>query len=153
MPQLAIIVTLLVAIALQFLTGNFPVAFFAFPLNLILALLWAGLMFWLWKARRKSFFVTYMISKQATIVSIAGMLLYCMVIGFSGKRDLVNTWIFVFIFFFFQTTLMFVLFRGLRQFIHHIGLLIVVASAFWGAPDSDTLRFKADRDVPVRVVF
>ncbi len=48
MPQIIIIAFLIIALVLQLLTGDFPVTFFAFPLNLILAVLWAGAMFWIW---------------------------------------------------------------------------------------------------------
>ncbi len=153
MPQLVIIVLLLAAFALQFLTGDFPVVFFAFPLNLILALIWAGIMFWLWRTRKKSLFVIYMLSRQATVLAISGLLICCLVIGITGIRTLVHTWIFVLLLFFFQTVLLFVLFRGWRQFIHHIGLLIVTASAFWGAPDSGTLRLKAEKGFPVKEAY
>ncbi len=153
MPQLVIIILLLAAVALQLLTGDFPVAFFAFPLNLILALLWVGLMFLLWKTRRKSFFVTYMLTSQATILAISGLLLYCLVIGLTGNMELLRTWIFVFVLFFFQTVLLFVLFRGWRHFIRHAGLLIAVSSAFWGAPDSETIGLRAVRGTPVREAY
>ncbi len=153
MPQLTIIVFLIIALVLQFLTGDFPVSFFSFPLNLILALLWGGSMSWLWKSRRKSLFVTYMLSRQATVLAISGLLIYCLVIGFTGIRSLVNSWIFVFLLFFFQTVLLFVLFRGWRQFIHHIGLLITVSAAFWGAPDSETSGLRAVKGAPVREAY
>ncbi len=129
------------------------VTFFSFPLNLILALLWAASMLWLWKGSRKSLFVTFMLSKWATVSAIALLLIFCLIIGFTGNRDLVYTWIFIVILLYFQTVLVFVLFRGKRQFIHHIGLLIAVSSAFWGAPDSAEYRVRAVRDVPVREAF
>ncbi len=153
MPQIIIIAFLIIALVLQLLTGDFPVTFFAFPLNLILAVLWAGAMFWIWKKRKKSLFVIYMLSKQATVLAVSSLLIYCMIIGFTGVRTLVNSWIFVLVMFFFQTVLIFVLFRGLKQFLHHIGLLIAVSSAFWGAPDSETFRLKAVKDTPVQEAF
>ncbi len=129
------------------------ISFFSFPLNLILALLWAGSMLLLWKHKRKSLFVRFMLSKAATISAISLLLVYSLIIGFTGNRDLVFTWIFAIILLYFQTVLIFVLFRGRRQFIHHIGLLVAVSSAFWGTPDSSELRLKAVRDVPVREAF
>ncbi len=129
------------------------ITFFSFPLNLILALLWAGFMLLLWRHHRKSLFVRFMLSKTATISAISLLLIFCLIIGFTGNRDLVYTLLFAVILLYFQTVLVFVLFRGRRQFIHHIGLLIAVSSAFWGAPDSETLRVRAVKDVPVREGF
>ena len=63
MPYLILIIYLAVAFALQFLTGNIPFSFLAFPLNLILALIWASIMVSVWKMRRKSLFVEFMLSK------------------------------------------------------------------------------------------
>ena len=59
MPYLILIIYLAVAFALQFLTGNIPFSFLAFPLNLILALIWASIMVSVWKMRRKSLFVEF----------------------------------------------------------------------------------------------
>ncbi len=126
---------------------------FTFPLNLILALLWAGSLFLLRKNCGKSGFVRFMFSKAATISAIAVLLLFCIVIGITGKRDLVNTWLFAAVLFYFQTVLFFVMFRGKRQFFHHVGLLIAVSSAFWGAPDSETFRVRALEDVSVNEVL
>lgn len=126
--------------------------FFSFPLNLILALLWAGSMLWLWKSQRKSLFVRFMLSKAATISAISLLLIFCALIGLTGIRSLVHSWAFIAVLFYFQTVLLFVLFRGKRQFFHHIGLVIAVGSAFWGAPDSETFRLRAVKDIPVREV-
>ncbi len=129
------------------------ITFFSFPLNLILALLWAGSMFWLWRSRRKSLFVRFILSKAATISAISLLLVFSVIIGITGLRSLVHSWGFVAVLLYFQTVLFFVLVRGRRPFIHHIGLFIAVSSAFWGAPDSETYRMKAVRDIPVREAF
>ncbi len=128
-------------------------SFFAFPLNLILALIWAGSLFMLWKNRRQSGLIRFMLSKAATISAISLLLLCCIIIGLTGKRELVDTWIFAAVLLYFQTVLFFVLVRGKRQLFHHIGLLIAVSSAFWGAPDTETLRIRAEKDIPVREAF
>ncbi len=129
------------------------ITFFSFPLNLILALLWAASMLWIWKSARKSLFVRFMLSKAATISAISLLFAFCLVIGFTGNRSLVYSWAFAAVLFYFQTVLLFVLVRGRRQFIHHVGLLIAVSSAFWGAPDSDEFRLRAVKDTPVREAF
>ena len=70
MPYLILIIYLALALALQFLTGSFPVELIAFPLNLVLFFLWAFVLVLLWKSRRKSIFVRFMLDPGATYVAI-----------------------------------------------------------------------------------
>ena len=168
MPYLILIIYLAVAFALQFLTGNIPFSFLAFPLNLILALIWASIMVSVWKMRRKSLFVEFMLSKGATVSSIVLFLGFSLAIGISGQRELVSTWIFAAALLYFQTVLLFVILRGWRAqtatgarigavrwrfVLNHVGILLAVSSAFWGAPDTEVLRIRAIRDLPVREAF
>lgn len=165
MPYIVLISCLVIAIALQFLTGNFPVTFFAFPLNLIIAVLWLVIMVLLWKHKRKTLFVEFLLSRGATVTSITMFLLFSLIIGLTGIRSLAVSWVSVFILLYFQTVLLFVIFRGWREqtatgarlgsirwrfLLNHFGILLAVASAFWGAPDSETLRVRAIPDVAVR---
>ena len=85
MPYIILIICLVIALALQFLTGNFPVEIMAFPLNVICMLLWTGLMSLVWINGRKSMFVRFMISRGATLSSILLLALFCLVIGITGK--------------------------------------------------------------------
>lgn len=168
MTVIVLIIILASAFALQILTGSFPVDFFAFPLNLICALIWVSAVLWLWREKRKSMFVSYMISPAASISSIVLLLASCLVIGFTGQRWIVLSWVFIAILFYFMTVLAFVILRGWRsatptgarlgpvrwRFIFlHLGLLVTVSSAFWGAPDSQTYRMKAVQDVPSAEVY
>ena len=168
MPYLILIIYLAVAFALQFLTGNIPFSFLAFPLNLILALIWASIMVSVWKMRRKYLFVEFMLSKGATVSSIVLFLGFSLAIGISGQRELVSTWIFAAVMLYFQTVLLFVILRGWRAqtatgarigavrwrfLLNHVGILLAVSSAFWGAPDTEVLRIRAIRDLPVREAF
>lgn len=168
MPYLILIIYLAVAFALQFLTGNIPFSFLAFPLDLILALIWASIMVSVWKMRRKSLFVEFMLSKGATVSSIVLFLGFSLAIGISGQRELVSTWIFAAVMLYFQTVLLFVILRGWRAqtatgarigavrwrfVLNHVGILLAVSSAFWGAPDTEVLRIRAIRDLPVREAF
>ena len=165
MPYIVLLIYLAIALALQLLAGDFPVAFFSFPLNVIALLLWLGVMIWLWKTRRKSLFVSFMLSKGATVCAVSLFLIFCLVIGLTGIRSIVGTWIFVAFMLYFQTVLLFVIMRGWRAqtatgahlgeirwrfLLNHAGILIAVSSAFWGAPDSDTVRLQAFRDMSVR---
>lgn len=168
MTVIVLLIILALAFALQLLTGSFPVGFFSFPLNLICALLWLASVLWVWKNGKKSLFVSFMLSPSATISSIMSMLAACLIIGFAGKRWLTETWVFIALMFYFQTVLLFVILRGWRaatptgarlgpvrwRFIFmHVGLLVTVASAFWGAPDSFTCRMKAIEGVPSSEAF
>jgi hypothetical protein len=168
MPYIILIIYLAVALALQFLMGNIPFSFLAFPLNMILALIWAGGMIALWRTERKSLFVDFMLSKGATVSSIVLFLGFSTVIGITGERSLVSTWVFAAVMLYFQTVLLFVLLRGWRAqtstgarlgsvrwrfLLNHLGLLLAVSSAFWGAPDTEVLRIRAVRDLPVREAY
>jgi hypothetical protein len=145
-----------------------PVSFFAFPLNAILALLWLGGMLLVWRCCRKSLFVEIMLSKGATLWAVGLFLVFALIIGITGKADLARSWAFVILLLFFQTVLLFVILRGWRTptatgarlgavrwrfLLNHVGILIAVASAFWGAPDSQTMRMQAYMGQPSREAF
>ena len=156
MPYIALIIYLSLALTLQLLTGDFPVHFFAFPLNVILAALWFGGMFYLWKHKRKSRPISFFLSSGATSSSIISFVVFCLVVGVTGMRNLVNTWVFVAFLLYFQTVLLLVTLRGwrrLRFLLNHAGLLLAISSAFWGAPDTEEMRLRAFRDVPVREAY
>ena len=164
MPYVILIIFLAVALALQILTGNIPLSFFAFPLNLILALIWALGMVSVWETRKKSLFVGFMLSRGATVSAILLFLAFSLVVGISGERELVSSWVFAAVMLYLQTVLLFVIFRGWRSqtatgarlgavrwrfLLNHVGILLAVSSAFWGAPDTEVLRVRAIKDIPV----
>ena len=165
MPYVILIIFLAVALALQILTGNIPFSFLTFPLNLILALIWVLVMVSVWKTRKKSLFVGYMLSRGATVSAILLFLAFSLVVGISGERELVSSWVFAAVMLYLQTVLLFVILRGWRAqtatgarlgavrwrfLLNHVGILLAVSSAFWGAPDTEVLRVRAIQDVPVR---
>lgn len=124
-------------------TMAFPVDFFAFPLNVLLFLLWAVSVLWLWKSCRKSLLVRFLLSSTATISAVILPLAGCIAIGITGHREWASTWISVAVLLYFQTVLAMVTLRGYRNvrfFLLHAGLLVTIASAFWGAPDSQSAR-------------
>ena len=164
MPYIVLFIYLLLSLALQVLTGNFPVGIMAFPLNLICSLLWFAGMYMLWTKCRKSLFVRYMLSPGATFMAIFLFVDACIVIGLTGERSMTSSWIFIAILLYFQTVLFFVLMRGLREqsptgarvgpirwrfIFNHAGLLLALAAGFWGDPDSQTLRLRAYENQPV----
>lgn len=145
---------------------NMP--FFSFPLNLILFLIWAVSVGMAWKYGRKTFFVRFMLSPKATISSLVLLLAACLVIGLTGYRWIAETWVFAALLLYFQTILAFVILRGWRRpsdadgragkirwrfILLHAGILLAVGSAFWGAPDSQTLRMQAYQGIPIHEAY
>ena len=165
MPYIILIIYLAAALALQILMGNIPFSYFSFPLNLILALIWAIAILSIWRTRRKSYFVEFFLSRGATVSAIILLLGFSLAIGLSGEHWLVSTWVFAAVMMYFQTVLLFVILRGWRAqnpvgtrpgnvrwrfLLNHAGVFLAVASGFWGAPDTEVSRIRAICDVPVR---
>lgn len=129
-------------------------SFFAFPLNLLCALLWVVCWRWLWKNRPQNPVVRFIMSPAATISAIILLLAACLWIGFSGDRGFVESIIFVAVMLYVQTVLLMVTLRGWRRpggvirwrfLLLHAGLLLAVGAGFWGAPDSSELRMALGR--------
>ena len=146
----------------------FPSDFFAFPLNLIFLVVWVVGCALLWVHCRKTLLVRFFLSPEATFISIGLFTVLCLVIGFTGLRSLAGSWIFVIVSLLLQTVLLFVIMRGWRRptatgarlgairwrfLLLHVGLLVAVGSAFWGAPDVQTLRMKAYVGVPSQEAY
>ena len=158
MPYIVLVICLVVSLVLQMFFWNFPAYVMAFPLNLIVPLLWFGLMFRLWKKNSKSMFVRFMLSPGATFWSIFLFIDACIIIGLTGERSYTESWTFIFILLLLQTVLFFVTLRGFRQqtptgarlgairwrfILNHAGLLLALGAGFWGSADSETLRVRA----------
>lgn len=129
-------------------------SFFAFPLNLLLALLWIVCWRWLWKNRPQCRVVRFLLSPAATVSAIVLLVAACLWIGVSGDQGFVESMIFVAVLLYVQTVLLLVILRGWRRpdgtvrwrfLLLHAGLLLAVGSGFWGAPDSVELRLALGR--------
>ena len=129
-------------------------SFFAFPLNLLLALLWIVCWRWLWKNRPQCRVVRFLLSPAATVSAIVLLVAACLWIGVSGDQGFVESMIFVAVLLYVQTVLLLVILRGWRRpdgtvrwrfMLLHAGLLLAVGSGFWGAPDSVELRLALGR--------
>ena len=164
MPYILLIIYLLLSLFLQIFAGNFPTYIMAFPLNLLCATLFYWAMLMLWCRRRQSTFVRFMLSPQATFIALFLLIDACAVIGLTGEMDMTISWPFIAVLLYFQTVLIFVLLRGLREvlptgaqtgpirwrfILNHAGLLLALAAGFWGAPDSRNLRLRAYEGEPV----
>lgn len=137
-------------------------SFFAFPLNLLLALLWIVCWRWLWKNRPQCRVVRFLLSPAATISAIGLLLAACLWIGVSGDQGFVESMIFVAVLLYVQTVLLLVILRGWRRpdgvvrwrfMLLHAGLLLAVGSGFWGAPDSVELRLALGRGEEAQAAY
>lgn len=144
------------------------ISYLAFPLNLILFLIWVSAMALIWKKGRDSAVLRFMLSPGATFLAVGAFLAFCLAVGITGWRWLAGTWPFAVFMLYFLTVLSFVVMRGWRapspdgarrgpvrwRFLFlHAGLLAALCFAYWGAPDSQTLRVRAFEGVPVSEAF
>lgn len=129
-------------------------SFFAFPLNLLLAVLWIVCWGWMRRNRAQSPVVRFMMSPYATVSAVVLLLASCLWIGFSGDRAFVESLFFVMVLLYVQTVLLLVILRGWRRpqgqvrwrfLLLHTGLLLALGAGFWGAPDSSELRLALSR--------
>ena len=135
--------------------------FFAFPLNLILALIWVTAVLFSYRNASGSRIVRFMLSPGATVISIVLFSIACLIVGLTGNRGLIHSIPFIIIYLYLITVLLYVLSRGWktgnvvrwRFLLNHAGLLIAMSSAFFGAPDSETFRLQTYKDIPVREAF
>lgn len=136
--------------------------FFAFPLNLMLAVIWMVGWRWLWKNHKENSAIRFLLSPAATVSSILLLTVSCLWIGFTGDTDFVQSILFVTVLLYFQTVIYMVILRGWRRsdgvirwrflFIH-AGLLLAVGAGFWGSPDSSEVRVKLDRGESAREAY
>jgi hypothetical protein len=146
----AAITTIVIALAvtiLQIAIGAFPVAMFAFPLNTLAMLLWVVAMLHIYRNRTTSAIAKFMLSREATWLSLLIMAATGVVLGLQ-RNPMSDAWAVVIGLLFVQSHLMFVVLRGWRTnnnirwrfAILHIGLLLALGAGFWGAPDREQLR-------------
>ena len=124
-------------------------SFFAFPLNLLIAVLWIWGWVFMWKTRPGNPLIRFLLSPKGTISSIVLFLLSCIWVGIVADKSFICSILFVLVLLYFQTVLLLVTVRGWKtaegsvrwRFIFlHAGLLLTLGSGTWGAPDSAELR-------------
>ena len=138
-------------VALSFLAevclGSFPVGIFRFPLNVLVLALWAMLMTMLYRGRAHNVCARFMLSREATWLSLAMVVAIGITLGLERKPSS-TAWPTVCSLLFVQSHLLFVILRGWRNkkgirwrfCLTHIGLLLALGAGFWGAPDREQLR-------------
>ena len=143
-------------VALSFLAevclGSFPVGIFRFPLNVLVLALWAMLMTMLYRGRAHNACARFMLSREATWLSLAMVVAIGITLGLERKPSS-TAWPTVCSLLFVQSHLLFVILRGWRNkkgirwrfCLTHIGLLLALGAGFWGAPDREQLRTPVHR--------
>ena len=136
--------------------------FFSFPLNFILAMLWMVGFGLLWKHKTESYIIRFLLSPDATIVSLLLLLCFGLLMGFGLNRSLVHSVPFVVSLLFIQTVVYVVVLRGWkvpsgyvrwRFLLIHAGLLIAVGAAFWGAPDAYEVRVQLQKGQTSQIAY
>lgn len=170
--NLLFVLLVLLSVVAQCVFGNFPFAFFAFPLDALLALLWIGGMGYAYKEKRSSRFVRLWLSPQCTYWTLGWFLAGCLVIGLFpqlsvqeaaeksgllsrlGCYNFMSSWIFVAGLFGLLThlgmiTLRRCFFAGRNRWrfvLNHAGLWLALFAGFIGSAEEQTLRIPVFRD-------
>lgn len=149
-----------VACVAQWVTGDFPVEAFRFPINLIIISLWLAALGWLYARRDRSRVAQALLSTRSTVLSIVALVAVGVVLGVQREPDTM-AWPTIAALLFVLSHLTLVILRGWRNeagvrwrfVLNHLGVWLVVAAGFWGAPDRELLRAVLPREVAVREVF
>lgn len=177
--NLLFILLLLGSVVVQCVFGNFPFAFFAFPLNVLLALIWIGGMWYAYKENRSSRFVQLWLSPQCTYWTLGWFWGGCLVVGlfpqlsvqetmeksgvFSclGCYRFTSSWIFVTGLCALLTHLGMITLRrcflpGRNQWrfvLNHAGLWLALFAGVMGSTEEQTLRIPVFRKSPNNEAF
>ena len=145
-----------VVVALSFLVevcfGSFPVGLFRFPLNVLVLALWMMLMAMMYRGRAHNACARFMLSREATWLSLALIAAIGITLGLQLKPSS-TAWPTVCSLLFVLSHLQFVIMRGWRNgkgirwrfCLAHIGLFLALGAGFWGAPDREQLRAPVQR--------
>ena len=143
-------------VALAFLVevcwGSFPVGLFRFPLNVLVLALWMVLLTMMYRGRAHSACARFMLSREATWLSLAMVVAIGITLGLERKPSS-TAWPTVCSLLFVLSHLLFVILRGWRNVkgirwrfcLTHIGLFLALGAGFWGAPDREQLRTPVHR--------
>ena len=127
-------------VALSFLVevcwGSFPVGLFRFPLNILVMALWMVLMTMMYRGRGHSACARFMLSREATWLSLGMVVAIGITLGMQRKPSS-TAW-----------PVLLVILRGWRNkggirwrfCMTHIGLLLALGAGYWGAPDREQWR-------------
>lgn len=177
--NLLFILLLLLSVVIQCIFGNFPFTFFAFPLDLLIALLWIGGMWYAYKEKQSSRFVRLWLSPRCTYWTLGWFMACCLVVGLFpqlsareiaeksgllsrlGCYNFTSSWIFVTGLFALLTHLgMITLRRSFlpgrnrwRFVLNHAGLWLALFAGVVGSAEEQTLRIPVFREAPNNEAF
>lgn len=167
------------AVATQLITGNLPVSFLAFPLNIIFAAIWLFTLWIVYKEYKTSVFTRFLISSKTSALSIGLFIGACLVIGLFpqlsdaaaetrggilsslGCYNFMTSWIFISILFLLLSNLGMITIHAyqhrkqarLRFILNHAGLWLALFAGFLGSSDTQTLRIPLYKGEPTREAF
>lgn len=170
---------LLLSAGLQVAIGNFPLAFFAFPLNVIIAVIWC---FVLWRLYKENAFlplVRFLTAPTTSIWCIVLLIAGSLIIGLFpqlsdaeakvmsgifpalGCYNFMTSWIFIAILFLFLSNLSMLIIHAVyhrkgnkkRFLLNHVGLWLALFAGFFGSSDTQTLRIPLYKDSPTREAY
>lgn len=177
--KLLLTIYFIFAILLQVVIGNFPLPFFAFPLNVILAVIWMFLLGRLYIEGKNLVLTRFLVSPQTSILSILLLIGGSLVIGLFpqladseadsmtgflaalGCYNFMTSWIFIAILFLLLSNLGMIIIHSFyhrtkmkkRFLLNHLGLWLALFAGFFGSSDVQTLRIPLYSGQPTREAY
>ena len=168
-----------IAALLQTMTGNFPLSFFAFPLNVIVAVIWVYLLWRLYREGNKLPLTRFLLSSRTSILSILLLIGGSLVIGLFpqlseaeaasisgvpaslGCYNFMTSWVFIAILFLLLSNLTMVVIHAFyhrvpekkRFLLNHLGVWFALFARFFGSSDVQTLRIPLYAGQPGREAY
>lgn len=135
------------AALLQAVVGAFPIEFFAFPMNIVVAVLWLLLLSELYRRHTNSPIAKFLLSQQATYLALICAVVGGVAVGVA-HAEIARSWWFLAMLLFVMSHLVMITLRGWRNregvrwrfLLNHAGLLVALFAGFWGAADVEELR-------------
>ena len=160
MTIVIVAIVVVVSALLQVALGDFPVAFFAFPMNLVVAALWLLLLSELYRRRTNSPIAKFLLSQQATYLSLIFAVVGGVAVGVA-HAEVARMWWFLAMLLFVMSHLVVITLRGWRNqrgirwrfLLNHAGLLVALFAGFWGAADVKELRVELVEGRPVNEAY
>lgn len=172
-------ILILLAAIIQLLTGNFPVSFLAFPLNIIFAVIWLVLLGILTKEYRHSKLTRFLSAPSTSALSIGLFIGGCLVTGLFpqlsdaeaktreeiaaslGCYNFMTSWIFIAILLLLLSNLALITLHAFyhrkearwRFLLNHTGLWLALFAGFFGSSDTQILRIPLYKGEPTREAF
>lgn len=169
----------LASIVAQTIWGNFPVDFFAFPLNLIFGILWLFLLGFLYREKRQTSWMKQAMSLKMTCLTVSLFITGCLIIGLFpqmsayeanqknnlfgslGCYNFMSSWPFVLLLLCLLSHLGLITIRRMQQnkknrwrfLLNHAGLWLTLFAGFFGGSDEEILRIPVYRDIPNREAY